>query len=305
VRTGAVAVLAGAVGCGAAGMRVRGAPPTSTSTSTSTSVEDALAGDGEVFVRLDVVRGNPVGSRMGVVLGLWPGWHGTLEAIAADPLTDLDWVDVRGSGKATEHLIAVLSIPANGRDDADLDARLLALQARSAEPGASHVDGSMSAAAARLDGVLRVVFHPRAHVVAAAPVGLGPALSRELAEHVVLAPRTEPGEAVYADVVHPRGAMPWLPEEVERLRVRVLARPDGGAEASAQGDCGSADAADHAAAAVRALIARLNGPMVRMLTSDLLGGIVITTAASRVDAFIPASREQLEAILALVSARAR
>ncbi len=310
MRTGGVLVLAGAVGCGAARSGLGAAPSTSTSTSAATSpatspattTDEALAGDGEVFVRLDVVRGNPVGAQMGVVFAWWPGWHETLEAIAGAPLTALDWIDVRGSTKTTQRLVAAL---ANPPDDAGLEARLLALQARSAEPGASHVDGRMPAAAARLDGVLRVVFRPRAHVVAAAPAGQGPALSRELASHAVTAPREERGEAVFADVVHPHDDMPWLPEAVERLRVHVLARADGGAEANAQGDCPSAEAADHAAAILRALLARLNGPVIRMLTDDLLGGIVITTTASRVDAFIPASRGQLEAILALVAARAR
>jgi hypothetical protein len=259
-------------------------------------------GDGEILVRTSVLRGHPVGAHIGPVLRLWPGWGSTLHAISRNPVADLDWIDVVGpSDLSRERMLVRVSDSAT---DAAIDGRLVALQARSAEPAASHVEGRIVAAAARLDGVLRVVFRPQAHFVAATAAQSGPALSHLLARTRVRAPATEPLEAVRIDRFRPHDAVRLIPEGIRRMRVRVLALANGDADASADGDCdGAADAAN-AATALRDTIARQNFSLVRMLTHGLLDAIAVTSEGSVVKLHLHASRDQLDAVLALVTAMA-
>ena len=258
--------------------------------------------DGEIVVQTSVLRGHPVGAHVGPILGMWPGWRSTLRAIARDPVADLDWIDVVGpSDPSRERMLARVSGDAA---DAAIDGRLVALQARSAEPAASHVDGHVEAAAARLDGVLRVVFRPQAHFVAATAAQNGPALSYLLARARLRGPATEPLEAVRIDQLHPHDAVRLIPDSIRLIRVRVLALANGDADARADGDCNSAEDATRAAAELRETIARQNFSLVRMLTHGLLDAIAVTSEGPAVKIHLHATRDQLEAVLSLVTAMA-
>ena len=257
-------------------------------------------GDGEILVNTRVLRGHPVGMHVGPLFGMWVGWRSTLRAIAPDPVADLDWIDVVGpSDPASERMLAREASASAG---AAIDGRLVALQARSAEPAASHVDGRMPAAAARLDGALRVVFRPQPGYVAAAAASGGPALSRLLARARVQDPTTEPLEAVRLDVLHPHDQVRMLPASIRRIRAHVFALAGGDADGNAEGDCDSAEEATRAAATLRDTVARQNFSLVRMLTHGLLDGVAITGDGALVRIHLHATRDQLEAVLALVSA---
>lgn len=257
-------------------------------------------GEGEILVRTSVLRGHPVGAHVGPLFALWPGWRSTLRAIARDPVVDLDWIDVVGpSDPGAQRMLAHL---AEGTADAALDGRLLALQARSAEPVGSHVDGRAPAAAARLDGILRIVFHPQPRFAAAAGTGRSLALSRLLARARVLASESDPLEAVRLDIPRPHDAVRLLPASLRRIRARVRALAGGDADGSADGDCDSAEEASQAAAGLRETVARQNSPLVRMLTHGLLDAIAITADGSVVTIRLRATRDQLEAVMSLVAA---
>jgi hypothetical protein len=248
-----------------------------------------------VLLRTDVFRRHPVGVRLGPVVAMWPGWGATLKAIARDPVADLDWIDVVGPADAAHERLLAGAV-----DDATVDARLVALQAMSTEPGSLHVEGGVPAASAPLDGALRVVFRPQAHIVAAAPAAIGLALSRSLRDVRVRAPAAEAEEALRADLSHPHDAVARVPSQIQQLRVRVLALPNGGADAKAEGDCAGAQAAEQAAAEMRSMVTETNGLVVRMLTRGLLDGIDISAQGAKVRIHLPATRDQLEALLALV-----
>jgi hypothetical protein len=257
-------------------------------------------GEGEILVRTSVLRGHPVGVHVGPLFALWPGWRSTLRAIARDPVVDLDWIDVVGpSDPGAQRMLAHL---AEGSADAALDGRLLALQARSAEPVGSHVDGRAPAAAARLDGILRIVFHPQPRFAAAAGTGRSLALSRLLARARVLASESDPLEAVRLDIPRPHDAVRLLPASLRRIRARVRALAGGDADGSADGDCDSAEEASQAAAGLRETVARQNSPLVRMLTHGLLDAIAITADGSVVKIRVHATRDQLEAVTSLLAA---
>ena len=233
---------------------------------------------------------------------MWPGWRFTLHAIARDPIADLDWIDVVGPpDPAAERLLARM---AEGSADAAFDGRLVALQARSAEPAESHVEGPFPAAAARLDGVLRVVFRAQPRLAAAAGTARSPALSRLLARARVEATGSDPLEAIRADIPHPHDTVKVLPSSLRRIRARVRALAGGDAEGSADGDCDTAEEASQAAAALRENVARQNSPLVRMLTHGLLDSVAVTTEASVVKIRLHATRDQLEAVMSLVAAAA-
>ncbi len=262
---------------------------------------DRGLGEGEVFVRTDVLRSHPVGARCGSILASWPGWRGTLKAIAREPLTDLDWIEVVGPPDVARGRMLALASQAG---DAAIDGRLIALQARSAEPVAAHVEANLPAAAARLDGVLRVVFRPARRIVAASAEARGPALSRALVSAHVHAPALRPRETMRVDLPHPHDTLRALPAAILRLRGRVLLLPDGGADATAEGECASAEDAGRVASSLREMIARQNNPVVRVLTQGLLDAIAISANGATVAIHIPANRGQLESLLALVTATA-
>ncbi len=258
--------------------------------------------EGEIVVHTDVLRGHPVGMHVGPIFGWWRGWRSTLRAIARDPVAELDWIDiVSPTDPASGRMLARA---AAGASDAAIDGRLVALQARSAEPASSHVDGQVPAAAARLDGVLRVVFRPQRRFVAAAAVARGPALSRRLSGAHLLAPRAEPLEAIRFDLLHPEDALRILPSGIRRIHGRVLALAGGDADAAADGDCDDAQAAANAATALRDTVARQNFPLVRMLTHGLLDGLTVSSDGPVVKIHLHATRDQLETVLSLATAMA-
>ena len=165
--------------------------------------------EGAILVRTSVLRGHPVGVHVGPLFGWWRGWRSTLRSVTRDPVADLDWLAIVGpTDPAGQRMLARV---AAGAPDAAIDGRLVALQARSAEPAESHVDGRLPAAAARLDGTLRVVFRPQKRFVAAAAVARGPELSHVLSGARLLEPQAEASEAVRFDVIHPQDGLRLLP----------------------------------------------------------------------------------------------
>jgi len=257
------------------------------------------ATDGEIVVRTDVLRGHPVGARLGPILETWPGWRATLHAIANDPVLDLDWIDITGPSDAKQgRLLARTAITA----DAALDGRLVALQARSAEPSTGHVVTGVSAAAARLDDTLRVVFRAQPRFVAATPASRGPAISGVLVRARVRDPSTAALEAVRADVPEPHDVVRAVPEGIRRMKAHVFALASGDADATADGECATPDDAKRAAATLEEAIARQNSPLARMLTHGLLDAIVVDAEGSTVKIRLHATRDQLDAIVGLVSA---
>jgi hypothetical protein len=248
-----------------------------------------LPSEGEILVRTDVLRHHPVGARIGPVLGTWPGWRSTLHAVARDPVADLDWIDVVGPSDSKQGRL--LARTAEGASDAALDGRLVALQARSAEPAAGHVVAGLTAAAARLDGSLRVVFRAQPRFMAATPASRGVAVSGVLVRARIPIPSTAPLEAVRADVPEPHDLVRAVPPLIHRMQAHVFALANGDADASADGECASADDARRAAATLEETIARQNFSIVRMRVDG-----------STVRLHLHATRDQLDAVVGLASA---
>jgi hypothetical protein len=305
--TQSAAASPGANATGAAGpSAARPAPPEPTLVVEPGGALGLDPTEGEILVRTEVLRGHPVGARVGPLFAFWPGWGATLRAISPDPVAELDWIDIVGPTDANgERMLGF--VRANAADlsaDAAIDGRLVALQARSAEPAESHVDPGLTAAAAQLDGVLRVVFRPQPGYVAAAAAVRGPVLSHRLARARIEPPAGGPLEAVRANVPHPHLGLPLVPDAIERLHARVNALPNGDADADATGDCDDPGEAVKAAAALRDAIARENSPLVRMLTHGVLDAIAVTAEGPAVKVQVHATRDQLETVVTLLTAMA-
>jgi hypothetical protein len=258
--------------------------------------------EGVILVRTSVLRGHPVGVHVGPIFGWWRGWRSTLRSITRDPVADLDWLVIVGPTDPTGQ--RMLARVAAGAPDAAIDGRLVALQARSAEPAESHVEGRIPAAAARLDGTMRVVFRPQKRFVAAAAMARGPGLSHVLSGAHLLDPQAEASEAVRFDVIHPQDALRLLPAGIRRVRGRILALGGGDADASAEGDCDDPQAASNAAAALRDAVAGQYSALIRMLTHGLLDGLTVASDGPRVKIHLHATRDQLDTVFSLLAAMA-
>ncbi|HEY6459112.1 MAG TPA: hypothetical protein VIY73_03145 [Polyangiaceae bacterium] len=277
--------------CGGAG-DVRQAPtapaPATASTASATplsggtlTVDGLLArtpADGEVLLRLAVVRAHPLAPRLEPFVRAWPGWSTTLGSITQHPVADLEWIDVVGPKDATRERLATRTGTNLGDDD--VDSRL---QNRS-------------------DGTLRVVLRPRPHLVVAVSSDAAAAVEPALLASPLVDPPAESDEGLAVDFPHPHEMLPQIPDEARRLVVRVYARPGGAAEALAEITCDDEAAATATATTLRDRAAAVNDVMVRLLTRDLLGGLVVEARGPHVELRLPATAEQADALVTLATA---
>jgi hypothetical protein len=233
------------------------------------------AGEGSVLLRLSVAREHPLGSRLEPYVLAWPGWGPTLASLTKHPVAELDWIDVVGPKDAAQERLATRTAIA----DEVVDARL----------------------AARSDGTLRAVIRPRPHVVVAVTPDSAPAVEQTLRAAPLLDPAADPDEAVHVDFLNPHEALPNVPAEARRLVLRVYSRPGGGAEAFAELTCDDEPAAAHMADWIRGRVDSLNNLVVRVLTRELLNGLVVDTKGPVVELRLPATREQLESLATLAA----
>jgi hypothetical protein len=242
---------------------------------------DALLGrtpdEGSVLLRLSVARQHPLGALIVPFVLAWPGWGATIASLTTAPLTDLDWIEVVGpKDPAHERMIVRTAAP-----DETLDARL---QTRS-------------------DGSLRVVERAQPHLVAALPPDAAPATLQSLRASRLTEPDdSDADEVLHVDFPHPHGVMLYVPANVRRAVVRADSRPGGAAEGFADLTFDDDATAARMAGELRARAESMNSVVVRLLTRDLLGGLVITAEGPVVKLSLPATKEQLESLATLASA---
>jgi len=280
----AAAVASVLVACsGAAAGRPSGrvpAGPAALAPPVEVSVDTLLgrtAEEGSVVLRLSVARQHPLGPRIVPFILAWPGWGATLSSLTHQPLADLEWLEVVGpKDPAGERLLTRTA----AADDV-VDARL---QARS-------------------DGSLRVVERPQSHLVAALPPDGAAAVLETLHTARVIEPAgSDPDEALHVDFPHPHGVVLYVPEEARRAVVRVDSRPGGAAEGFVDLTCDDEAAASLMAARLQARAREVNNLMVRVLTRDLLGSLIITVEGPVVKLRLPATSEQLDSLATLAAA---
>ena len=242
------------------------------------TVDDLLRrtpAEGSVWIRLSVFREHPLGYRAEPFVLAWLGWSTTIPAISSHPMAELDWIEIVGpKDPAEERLLTRTAIP----DDV-MDARL----------------------ATRADGTLRIVVRPHPHLVTALPPDMAPDMLKTFVGARVADLPAEPDEALHVDFPNPHDVMPHVPAEVRHALVRVFSRPGSAAEGFAELTCDDEASAARVADEVRARADTMNSFLVRLMTRDLLGGLVVTTAGRVVSLRIPANADQLSSLATLAS----
>jgi hypothetical protein len=248
--------------------------------STAVSI-DALLGrtpeEGSILLRLSVARQHPLGGLIVPFVLAWPGWGATIASITSQPLTDLEWIDVVGPKDPAHERMVMRTAAA----DEAMDARL---QTRS-------------------DGSLRVVERGQPHLIAALPPDGAQATLQSLRAARLTDPDdSDADEALHVDFPNPHGVMLYVPANVRRAVVRADSRPGGAAEGFADLTFDDDATATRMAGELRARAESMNNVVVRVLTRDLLGGLVIAAEGPVVKLSLPATKEQLESLATLASA---
>lgn len=264
--------------------------------------EGVTAGDVlvEVRVNVDVVRGNPVGAKMGPLLRAIPQWDDFMSGTDVDPVADTDWIRIYGPSLIRTEKDAVI-VHYNMTDARA--ARDIAVISRHDVNGGAFDAGVPGVRSWRghADRAWRIFLLPRPHVAMMVPPEKAHETARVFSR---IEPRLnmEPGQAVWLMVKNPNHPMPFLPASLEELRVWAIPRADGGADGYAEADAPDETAAADAAREVRLVKARMNSFAVKLLTHGLLDDLQVTSDGTKLRMHLVASQEQLEALYNLIAA---
>jgi hypothetical protein len=217
---------------------------------------------------------------------------------ALDPVRDTDWVTISGPSLANTGRDVILIHYST--TDALVD-KAVDVVSKKYDRGGRFDAGvpGVRASLAHADGAARVILRPQSHVLAVVPIDVAEKMARKLVTAKVPTD-IRPGEALYLRVANPHHPMPEIPESITELRLRIVPRPDNGADIFLEGDTKDAATAAQAAEGVKGIIKRHNDILTAMMTHGLLDGVVVTTEGSVVHAKVTASRDQIETIVSLV-----
>ena len=147
-------------------------------------------------------------------------------------------------------------------------------------------------------------MRPQAHVLAVVPPYYAATAAKLLGNATIARTPKRPAEAMRMMLIHPHGPMPAIPESVTELRLWILPRNvDGGADVYGEGDTASAEACRQAVDVLKAVIRDQNSFGVKILTHGLLDGVELTADGKTVRMHVPASRDQIELLLAFAAGK--
>jgi hypothetical protein len=268
---------------------------------------DASVGDGVVAgptlveIRLNLVatRSHPVGARLGPLFMGVPQWEEFLGGTDVDPVKDLDWIWIFGPSLIHTEKDAVL-LKYNMSDARA--AKNIAVLSKHDVGGGAYDAGTPGVRAwrAHADKAWRVFMLPRPHFAAMVPPDFARVAARAFSK-VEPRNRLGPDEAVRIMVKNPSHPMPFLPQSLTELRLWIVPRTDGGADAYVEADAPDPGSAEIAEKQIRRFLNQTNSLGVRIMTRGILNDVDVTTEGSVVKAHAQASQDQLEAIYDLVA----
>lgn len=268
---------------------------------------DGSIGDGvvagttlvEIRMNLVVTRSHPVGARLGPLFMGVPQWEEFLGGTDVDPVKDLDWIWIFGPSLIHTEKDAVL-LKYNMSDARA--AKNIAVLSKHDVGGGAYDAGTPGVRAwrAHADKAWRVFMLPRPHFAAMVPPDFAKVAARAFSK-VEPRNRLGPDEAVRVMVKNPSHPMPFLPASLTELRLWVVPRADGGADANVECDAPDPASAEVAEKQIRRFLNQTNSIGVRIMTRGILNDVEVTTEGATVKAHAQASQDQLEAIYDLVA----
>ncbi len=258
-----------------------------------------------LLVNVAVIREHPVGARLGPLLWGIPQWNDFMKGsqTIVDPIRDTDWILIYGPSLIhTERDAVIVHYSAS---DAIVDKAVEAIAKRYDKGGPfdAGVPG-VKASLGHADNGQRVFLRAQPHVLVVVPPDKANEFARVL-QKAPVKPRVRPGEALRLTVKDPwkQVAIPGLklPNSLKELRLWIIPRADGGADVFVEGDCTDAAAAVDVADALTDLLKRQNAVGVRIVTRGLLNNAKVDAEGDKIKMKLPASPEQLEALLQLTA----
>ncbi len=253
----------------------------------------------DLVVNAEVIRLHPVGAKMGFLLRGIPQWDEFMSGTDIDPVRDADWVQIAGPSlinTARDVVLIHYSAP-----DAVID-RAIDVVSRKYDRGGPFDAGvpGVRATLAHADRAERVLLRAQPHVLAVVPPSVAEKSARQLHD-VRLPAHNHPGEAVYLRLVNPHHPMPEVPEAISEMRLRVVPRPDLGADVFVEGDTKDASSAGEAADELRKLVRRHNDAFTSMLTHGLFDHVETSSEGPMVKSHLVVTLDQIETLTALVA----
>jgi hypothetical protein len=251
-----------------------------------------------VVVNAEVIRGNPVGARMGYLLRGIPQWDEFMSGTDIDPVRDTDWVMISGPSLVNTTRDVVLIHYATSDAIVDKAIDVVSHKYDRGGPIDAGVPG-VKASLAHADRAERILLRPQPHVLAVVPTSVAERVARQLVVSKVPA-HIRPGEAVYVRLVNPHHPMPEIPATITEMRLRVVPRSDEGADVFIDGDTKDAQTATEAAEDVKGIVRRHNDTFTSLATDGLLDHVDVGAEGNLVRLHLTASRRQIETLVNLV-----
>lgn len=266
-----------------------GAPPREPSFGAIESISPADAHTFRLAVALRAARANRSGAKVMKMLSLLPDVIDARARTGVDPFADGEWLLVYGSK------VAVPGPNANVVKHARAEAEVAKAMA---DGGFQARDAGTTSVHSEIYGVRDVLLRPQPGMLALVPGDRASDLATVLAKPLDLG--VKPGELARAFFAEPAELLRFLPAEVRRANVNVKAASDGGLDASAEADCPDAEQCKATATAIEELVKTQNSLMVRFVTKNLLGGLVLRADGAKLKATLHAAPDQVDVALNLV-----
>lgn len=261
-----------------------------------------------LLLNVSLMRQHPVGARMGPLLNGIPQWADFMKGTQSmvDPIRDGEWLLIYGPSLIHTEKDAIFikyTLP-----DAVVDQAISTLS-KKYDKGGPYDAGvpGVNAHLGHADNSERVFLRVQPHEAAIVPPSKARDFALLLKQHSV-DPGLRPNEILRLVVRDPyrQVAVPGLkfPESMTEVRIFVVPRAGGGADAYAEGECKDDEAAADVLERTKEMIARQNASvLVRIATRGLLNNVDLTQDGKIVKAHVTATREQLEGILQALAAQ--
>lgn len=261
-----------------------------------------------LLVNTAVIREHPVGARLGPIFKGLPQWSEFLRGgkIDVDPVRDVDWVLVYGPSLIHTDRAAMLVRYSAPDEVVDRAVGAIAERYEHGGPFDAGVPG-VKASVGFADNGKRVFLRAQPKLLVVVPPDKAHEFAVALRRSKV-SPKVRPGEAMRLVVKDPwrQVAIPRLKlsQNLKELRVWIVPRAsDGGADVYGEADATDAASAAEAAEALTELIRQQNANFgVKIVTKGLLNGVRVTAEGNKAVLHVSASREQIEALAALLAA---